>query len=79
MGNGTGGPYGMDSAETAEIAGVVELGQWTPVPGGFEILIEATSKVRRFHVRVRPKPSKTGKVRHYRPIRKGFAETDDSS
>ncbi len=59
---------------TAEIAGVVELGQWTPVPGGFEILIEPTSKIRRFHIRVRPKPGRTGKVRHYRPIRKDLTD-----
>jgi hypothetical protein len=62
---------------TAEIAGVVELGQWTPVPGGFEILVEPTSKIRRFHVRVRPKPPKTGKVRHRRHIRRHLTDEAD--
>ncbi len=51
---------------TAEIAGVVDLGQWTPVPGGFEILLEPTSKIRRFHVRIRPKPPRESKVKHRR-------------
>lgn len=49
-----------------EISGVVELGQWSTVPGGFEILLEPTSKLRRFNVRVRPRPERKSKVKHRR-------------
>ncbi len=64
---------------SAEIAGVVELGQWCTVPGGFEIFVEPIpSNIRKVHVRVRPKPPRASKVKHRRlqpPIRAQL--TDD--
>lgn len=48
--------------EAPEINGVVELGRWTTLQN-VEILLSPTQRSRRYHLKIRLKPQKTGKVR----------------
>lgn len=52
----------MDGSAVAELTGYADFGTWCPI-GGFEVLIESTKRAKRVRIRVRPKPSRTGKVR----------------
>lgn len=52
----------MDCVPVAELTGYAEIGQWCPI-GDLEILIEPTKRTRRVRIRLKPKPSRTGKVR----------------
>ena len=63
----------------AEAKGVVELDRWTPLPGGLYALIEPTSNIRRFHIRItseRPIQA-TNRVRH-RKVRRNRIDISGS-
>ncbi len=46
-----------------EVSGTVELNRWCPLPDGTEVLLEPTSKARRFRIRKRPRENRASKVR----------------
>lgn len=46
-----------------DTTGTVEVGQWSTLPNGVEVLLHPTKHVRRFRITIRQKP-KEKRVRH---------------